>query len=88
MMMERVTSSTITSKNQTTVPKMIRQTLQLGPGDEIRYIIDGNGNVHIIKAKKDATNMWKKAYAQEKKYGSINTDEPDWGTDIESEELD
>ncbi|MCC4485928.1 type II toxin-antitoxin system PrlF family antitoxin [Limosilactobacillus reuteri] len=85
--MERESISTITTKNQTTVPKQVRETLSLEPGDKIRYLIDANGLVHIVKAE-PVSNMWQTAYAQEKKYGSFDTAEPNWGADIESEEFD
>ena len=32
--------SSITSKGQTTVPKMVREALGLEPGDRVRYVID------------------------------------------------
>lgn len=85
--MEREATSTITSKNQTTVPKIVRQTLQLNPGDKIAYVIYPKGDVHISKIK-ESNDMWTKAYHQEKKYGSFSTPEPDWGADVESEDFD
>lgn len=80
--------STVTSKNQTTVPKIIRKTLKLNPGDEIKYIVESNGSIRISKNKKKTDDMWSIAYEQEKKYGSIDTPELDWGPDIESEDFD
>lgn len=80
--------STITSKNQTTVPKVIRKTLALEPGDKIKFTIGKNGLISMTKAKESADDMWAKAYRQEKKYGSYDTAEPDWGLDIESEDID
>jgi len=35
--------STITSKNQTVVPRKIRQRLALRPGDRLRYSITASG---------------------------------------------
>ena len=86
--MVREATSTVTSKNQTTVPKVIRQTLELTPGDKIKYIIEANGSIRISKSRENADDMWTKAYEQEKKYGSIDTPELDWGQDIESEDFD
>ena len=34
--------SKITSKGQTTLPKEVRKALSIGPGDRVRYVIDGN----------------------------------------------
>lgn len=86
--MVREATSTVTTKNQTTVPKVIRQTLNLMPGDKIKYIIDTNGSISISKSKENVDDMWIRAYEQEKKYGSIDTPELEWGNDIESEDFD
>ncbi len=43
-------TSTITSKGQTTVPKEIRDFLQLNPGDQIDFIIESDGRVLIQPA--------------------------------------
>ncbi|MEO5818672.1 MAG: type II toxin-antitoxin system PrlF family antitoxin [Gemmatimonadaceae bacterium] len=42
--------STLTSKYQATVPKVVRETLQLGAGDRIQFIIDPSGDVRVRKA--------------------------------------
>lgn len=42
--------SVLTSKAQTTLPKAVRATLQVGPGDRIRYIISG-GEVRILAVR-------------------------------------
>lgn len=77
-------TSTVTTKNQTTVPKIVRKTLDLMPGDKIKYIVDSNGSIRISKSNEKA-NIWDKAYQQVKKYGSLDTPELDWGKDIEDE---
>lgn len=41
--------STITSKGQTTIPKEIRETLQLKPGDKVYWYID-EGRI-VFRAK-------------------------------------
>ena len=43
--------STITSKGQTTLPKLIRDTLGIGPGDQVCYAILDNNEVRIIPAR-------------------------------------
>ncbi|KAB8316707.1 AbrB/MazE/SpoVT family DNA-binding domain-containing protein [Tolypothrix campylonemoides VB511288] len=39
--------ATITSKGQTTIPKEIRDKLNLRPGDRINFIIEPDGKVYI-----------------------------------------
>ncbi|BAY42497.1 AbrB family transcriptional regulator [Scytonema sp. HK-05] len=39
--------ATITSKGQTTIPKEIREKLNLHPGDRINFIIESDGKVYI-----------------------------------------
>jgi len=43
--------STITMKGQTTLPKGVRQALDLKPGDKLRYLILDDGEVRIIRAR-------------------------------------
>ena len=42
--------SVVTSKGQTTLPKSVRTSLGLGPGDRVRYLIL-DGEVRLIKAR-------------------------------------
>ncbi len=39
--------STMTSKGQVTVPKEIRDKLQLRPGDRLVFTLDRNGNMSV-----------------------------------------
>lgn len=39
--------ATITSKGQTSIPKEIRDKLNLRPGDRISFIIEADGKVYI-----------------------------------------
>ena len=41
-------SSVITSKGQTTLPKAVRESLGVAPGDRVRYVMLDNGEVRII----------------------------------------
>lgn len=41
--------STLTVKGQTTLPKDIRDGLNLSPGDRIRYLMLDNGQVRLLK---------------------------------------
>jgi antitoxin PrlF len=42
-----MSTATITSKGQTTIPKEIRELLNLRPGDRINFIIEADGRVYI-----------------------------------------
>jgi antitoxin PrlF len=42
--------STLTSKGQTTIPKPVREHLDLKPGDRIRFVIEADGRVTIVPA--------------------------------------
>lgn len=41
-------SATLTSKGQVTIPKEIRDYLQLDTGSKVDFVIDDNGKVKII----------------------------------------
>lgn len=43
--------STITIKGQTTLPKQIRQALNLGPGDRLRYVVLDDGQVRLMRSR-------------------------------------
>jgi bifunctional DNA-binding transcriptional regulator/antitoxin component of YhaV-PrlF toxin-antitoxin module len=45
-----MTSSTLTSKHQTTIPKAVVEALKLRPSDQLVYEIDPDGRV-ILSAK-------------------------------------
>ncbi|MBD2778344.1 AbrB/MazE/SpoVT family DNA-binding domain-containing protein [Iningainema tapete] len=43
-------TATITTKGQTTIPKEIRDYLQINPGDQIDFIIEEDGRVIVQPA--------------------------------------
>ena len=45
-----MTRATLTSKGQITVPKQVRDHLRLSPGDRVRFLTDGEGQVIMIPA--------------------------------------
>ncbi len=45
-----MSTSTLTSKGQTTVPKDVRRHLGLKPGDKIRFLVEDDGRVVILPA--------------------------------------
>ena len=42
--------SVVTSRGRTSLPKAVRASLGLKPGDRVRYIV-GNGEVRLIKVR-------------------------------------
>ena len=52
-----MTTATLTSKGQTTVPKEIRDYLNLQPGDRIEFVIEQDGRVVIVPASFDAADL-------------------------------
>ena len=43
--------SKVTIKGQTTLPKDVRQALQLQPGDRVRYMILDGGEVRLVRSQ-------------------------------------
>ncbi len=43
-------TSTLTSKGQTTIPKVVRRHLRLKPGDKIRFLVEDDGRVMLLPA--------------------------------------
>lgn len=78
-------SSKITSKNQVTIPKTIRELLNIESNDTINWQINPNGTVVLTKSKPD---LWQVVAEQEKQFGNPSTPEIEWGTDLESDEFD
>lgn len=80
-------SAKITSKNQITLPKILREKLELGDSDKtIVFNISDDKPVTVEKLK--TNNLWDIVEEQRKKYGSIDTPEIDWGSDVGEERID
>ena len=52
-----MSTSTLTSKGQTTIPKDVRKRLNLHPGDRLEFVIDGDGRVLMLPASVDASEL-------------------------------
>jgi antitoxin PrlF len=52
-----MSTSTLTSKGQTTIPKDIRERLNLHPGDRLEFVIDEDGRVLVLPASIDASEL-------------------------------
>jgi len=51
-----MSSSTVTSKGQTTIPKDVRDLLQLHPGDRVEFVIHGD-SVVLRSASRKVTDL-------------------------------
>ena len=49
--LEKIMTSKITSKGQITLPKKIRNALDLHPGNRVEFILNNEGQVHMIPVK-------------------------------------
>ena len=79
-----IVDAKMTSKNQITIPKAVRDFLQLSENDTIEFNVEDDGVT--IQRKKD--DSWGVAEKQRVKYGVVNTPEIDWGKDVGSEVID
>ena len=50
-------SATVTSKGQITIPKKVRETLNLGPGDRVEFLIEKDGKVSVRPGKGDIVDL-------------------------------
>ena len=49
--------ATLTSKGQITIPKVIREQLQVQTGDRIEFLVGINGQITICPATSDVTTL-------------------------------
>ncbi|WP_218079862.1 AbrB/MazE/SpoVT family DNA-binding domain-containing protein [Anthocerotibacter panamensis] len=49
--------ATVTSKGQTTIPKMIRELLNLHPGDRIDFVVGEDGKVYLQPLNVDVEEL-------------------------------
>ena len=47
----------MTTKGQITVPKEVRDRLGLRPGDRVRFIVEEDGRVQMLPAKRDISEL-------------------------------
>jgi antitoxin PrlF len=52
-----MTTATLTSKWQITIPSAIRSELHVGAGDRLEFIKIGEGRFEIVAANKDVTSI-------------------------------
>jgi antitoxin PrlF len=49
--------STLTIKYQATIPKVVRETLALGAGDRVEFLVEPTGEVRLRKALPDLAEL-------------------------------
>ncbi len=64
-------SSTITTKGQVTIPKDIREILNVGKGDRVEFLVDTDGSVTILPVTTDITAL-KGLVSKPKKHVSLD----------------
>ncbi len=52
-----MSTATLTSKGQTTIPKDIRDRLHLKPGDRLEFVLQPDGRVLMIPATVDVRDL-------------------------------
>jgi AbrB family looped-hinge helix DNA binding protein len=52
-----LSTATLTSKGQTTIPKDIRDRLHLKPGDRLEFVVQPDGKVLMIPATIDVRDL-------------------------------
>lgn len=52
-----MTTATVTSKEQITIPANVRAKLHVSTGDRVQFVLVGEGRFEIIAATKDVKNI-------------------------------
>jgi AbrB family looped-hinge helix DNA binding protein len=52
-----MTTATITSKSQITIPAAVRTELHIGPGDRIEFVRISDGRYEVVAATQDVTRL-------------------------------
>ena len=52
-----MTTATITSKSQITIPTAVRAELHVGPGDRIEFVRISDGRYEVVAATQDVTRL-------------------------------
>ena len=50
-------TATVTSKGQVTLPKQVRETLKVKPGDQIDFVLDADGEVRVRAGRFDVRDL-------------------------------
>lgn len=52
-----MSTATLTSKGQTTIPKDVRDRLNLKPGDQLDFVIDADGSLRVVPLNVSLDNL-------------------------------
>lgn len=52
-----MSTATVTSKGQITIPAAIRSALHIGPGDRVEFVRVGEGRYEVVAATRDVTEL-------------------------------
>ena len=63
--------ATLTSKGQITIPKVVRETLNLHTGDKLEFLVTGEGNVLVRPVTKKVDDVFGRLYKPRRKPVSI-----------------
>lgn len=77
----------ITSKNQVTIPKIVRQKLGVHSHDELAFQFQEDGSV-LVKKNPQVNDFWGQVAEQMEKYSLDEEQEVDWGEDVGNEVID
>lgn len=50
-------TATVTSKGQVTLPKQVRESLKVEPGDQIDFVLDADGEVRVRAGRFDVRDL-------------------------------
>lgn len=50
--------ATVTSKGQVTIPKVVRQALQIEAGDQLDFIVESNSRVLLLRPGRKAMELY------------------------------
>lgn len=65
----------VTSKGQVTLPKTVRDRLQIGTGSRLRFTVGTDGKAQVEKVKSSLEDLWKMAAAREKPKSRMSFEE-------------
>jgi len=52
-----MSTATVTSKGQITIPSAIRSALKVGPGDRVEFVQIGDDRFEVVAASQEVTKM-------------------------------
>lgn len=76
--------SKIGSDNCVTIPKQVRDHINLQNNDTIEWHLEPNGIVAIARKSSD---LWQTVNKQASKFGNLSTPEVEWDDDVENNDF-